>query len=403
MKEVWPTKTLGEVCGFVRGPFGGSLKKSIFVADGFAVYEQQHAIYDQFEDIRYFIDDEKFREMRRFELRPNDLIMSCSGTMGKVAIVPGNIRRGIINQALLKLTPSAAVLPEFLKYWMDSRVFQDSLKEQSGGAAIQNVASVGILKEIQISLPPLPEQQRIIGILDETFKGIATARANAEKNVQNARALFESHLQSVFTKRGLGWVQKRLGEVADFKNGLNFSKNSSGQSVRVVGVGDFQSNSIVPTADLGSVTIDGDLNENYAIRKNDILTVRSNGSKNLVGRCMLVPEVRGVVSYSGFIIRIRFDTNAINPKFLLHFMKCSATRDRLTREGGGANISNINQEKLSSLSVPLPSLSTQQEQAEKLDHLQVETQRLASLYEQKITALDALKRSLLHQAFTGNL
>jgi len=159
----------------------------------------------------------------------------------------------------------------------------------------------------------------------------------------------------------------------------------------------------VSTADLSSVTIDGDLNENYAIRKNDILTVRSNGSKDLVGRCMLVPEVRGVVSYSGFIIRIRFDTNAIDPMFLLHFMKCGATRQRLTREGGGANINNINQEKLSSLSVPLPSLSTQQQQAERLDRLQVETQSLESLYQRKLAALDELKKSLLHQAFSGQL
>jgi len=150
----WPIKTLGDVCGFVRGPFGGSLKKSIFVRDGFAVYEQQHAIYNQFEEIRYFIDDAKFEEMRRFELLPNDLIMSCSGTMGKVAIVPESIRRGIINQALLKLTPSNGVSPEFLKYWMDSTDFQDSLKEQSGGAAIQNVASVII--EVIDDAPPGP-------------------------------------------------------------------------------------------------------------------------------------------------------------------------------------------------------------------------------------------------------
>ena len=142
----WSKTTLGAICGFVRGPFGGSLKKSLFVADGYAVYEQQHAIYDQFASIRYFIDETKFQEMRRFELYPNNLIMSCSGTMGRVAIVPENIRRGIINQALLKLTPSKTISPEFLKYWMDSDVFQDSLKEQSGGAAIQNVASVSILK-----------------------------------------------------------------------------------------------------------------------------------------------------------------------------------------------------------------------------------------------------------------
>ena len=152
----WETKMLDDIFGFVRGPFGGSLKKVIFVEDGFAVYEQQHAIYNQFDEIRYFIDNTKFLEMQRFELRPNDLIMSCSGTMGRVAIVPDNIRRGIINQALLKLTPSSAVSAEFLRYWMDSTGFQDSLKEQSGGAAIQNVASVRILKQIQISAPPAP-------------------------------------------------------------------------------------------------------------------------------------------------------------------------------------------------------------------------------------------------------
>ncbi|MBK8537123.1 MAG: nucleotidyltransferase domain-containing protein [Candidatus Competibacteraceae bacterium] len=132
IKKGWKTRTLGDICGFVRGPFGGSLKKSVFVENGFAVYEQQHAIYNQFEDVRYFIDSTKFKEMQRFELRPNDLIMSCSGTMGKVAIVPDNIRAGIINQALLKLTPSSAVSSEFLKYWMDSTDFQNSLNEQSG-------------------------------------------------------------------------------------------------------------------------------------------------------------------------------------------------------------------------------------------------------------------------------
>jgi type I restriction enzyme S subunit len=75
---------LGSVCNFVRGPFGGALKKEFFVKDGYAVYEQQHAIYNQFDDIRYFIDENKFKAMQRFELASGDLIMSCSGTMGNV-------------------------------------------------------------------------------------------------------------------------------------------------------------------------------------------------------------------------------------------------------------------------------------------------------------------------------
>src|ERR1035437_1723632 len=164
--EGWVDTALGDVCGFVRGPFGGSLKKSIFVPDGYAIYEQQHAIYGQFDDVRYFIDEAKFNEMGRFELLPDDLIMSCSGTMGRVAIVPKGINRGIINQALLKLTPSAKISNAFLKAWMESDAFQDALKEYSGGAAIQNVASVKILKEIRVPLPSVEEQGRVVDKLD---------------------------------------------------------------------------------------------------------------------------------------------------------------------------------------------------------------------------------------------
>lgn len=164
--EGWEEKKLGEVCGFVRGPFGGSLKKNIFKPDGYAVYEQQHAIYDQFDDIRYFIDENKFNEMKRFELNSGDLIMSCSGTMGNMAIVPENIKKGIINQALLKLTPSIKISNVFLKLWMQSESFQDSLKAYSQGAAIQNVASVKILKEIKMPVPSIKEQQFIVAKLD---------------------------------------------------------------------------------------------------------------------------------------------------------------------------------------------------------------------------------------------
>jgi len=95
--ESWKERKLGDICGFVRGPFGGSLRKDIFKSEGYAVYEQQHAIYNQFNKIRYFIDEKKFQEMKRFELKPKELIMSCSGTMGKIAIAPKNIERGIIN------------------------------------------------------------------------------------------------------------------------------------------------------------------------------------------------------------------------------------------------------------------------------------------------------------------
>lgn len=186
----WPLVKLGEVCKFVRGPFGGALKKECFVEDGFAVYEQQHAIYNQFSEIRYFVDESKFNELKRFMLNPGDLIMSCSGTMGKIAIVPDNIKTGIINQALLKLTPSEAVDINYLKYWLESESFQFILNGMTHGAAIKNVASVAVLKEIEIPLPSIEEQKRIAAILDK-------ADAIRRKR-QQAIQLADDFLRSVF-------------------------------------------------------------------------------------------------------------------------------------------------------------------------------------------------------------
>jgi type I restriction enzyme S subunit len=186
----WPLVSLGDVCSFVRGPFGGALKKDSFVDEGYAVYEQQHAIYNQFTKIRYFIDATKFNELKRFKLNSGDLIMSCSGTMGKIAIVPENIKTGIINQALLKLTPSSKVDINYLKYWLESASFQYTLNDNTHGAAIKNVASVSVLKSIDIPLPSLNEQKRIAAILDKADV--------IRRKRQQAIQLADDFLRSVF-------------------------------------------------------------------------------------------------------------------------------------------------------------------------------------------------------------
>lgn len=194
----WGKKKLGDICGFVRGPFGGSLKKNIFKPDGYPVYEQQHAIYDQFDDLRYFIDEKKFNEMKRFELNSGDLIMSCSGTMGKIAIVPENIKKGIINQALLKLSPSKKVSNVFLKLWMQSESFQNSLKEYAGGAAIQNVASVSILKNIEIPLPDISTQNNIVHKVLSFSAETKKLEAIYQQKINDLEELKKSVLQKAF-------------------------------------------------------------------------------------------------------------------------------------------------------------------------------------------------------------
>jgi len=180
----WEWTELGEVAELIRGPFGGSLKKEIFVDSGYAVYEQSHAITGDFSKVKYFITKDKFNEMKRFEVKPNDLIMSCSGTIGKTAIVPNNIMPGIINQALLKITPSQMLIARFLKYYLES-FFQNQEEKLIYGSGIKNVTSVNVLKSLQIPLPPLEKQQEIVEFLDTQFKTLEHIR-KLKENTQEA-------------------------------------------------------------------------------------------------------------------------------------------------------------------------------------------------------------------------
>ena len=150
-------------CSFVRGPFGGSLKKSIFVESGYAIYEQQHPINNQFENFRYFITEEKFSEMVRFEVKPNDVLMSCSGvTLGRVGIVPKEAPKGIINQALLKITPKESLSSKYLQLLMRSDIFQNLIWGVSGGAAQPNVPHIKVIKNLILPIPSLQVQNELV-------------------------------------------------------------------------------------------------------------------------------------------------------------------------------------------------------------------------------------------------
>ena len=197
-KEGWEEKTLKDVADFVRGPFGGSLTKSMFKSEGYAVYEQQHAIHGHI-NIRYYIDSEKFKEMERFSVEAGDLIMSCSGvTLGRVNLLPSNTPVGIINQALLKMKVIKNTDARYFKFWLESVHFQKIIKEYSGGAAIPNVPAVKILKDIKISIPSLAEQQRIVERLDSLSENIRKYEEIQQQIISECDALKQALLRKVF-------------------------------------------------------------------------------------------------------------------------------------------------------------------------------------------------------------
>ena len=196
-KEGWEEIKFGKLCDFVRGPFGGSLKKECFKDSGYAVYEQQNAIYNKF-SFRYYIDEEKYQSLIRFKVNPGDLIMSCSGTIGKVAIIPEDSKEGVINQALLKLTPHKEIDAHFLKYLMESKYFEEIINANIEGVAIKNIASVAVLKEIKLNIPKVSEQHKIIIEIDSLKSKADRLQENYDKISQECDSLKQAILRQVF-------------------------------------------------------------------------------------------------------------------------------------------------------------------------------------------------------------
>ena len=181
----WEVKTLENVCaknGLVRGPFGGTLKKEFFVRNGLKVYEQKNAIYRNVSLGNYFIDKNKFNELKRFEVKKGDFIVSCSGTIGKIYQIPNCAECGIINQALLKIkTDNNIIHDRFFFYYFDWEKFQEKIIDNTQGGAMQNLVGMNIFRNTQILLPPLPEQQAIAQILSDMDTEIEALEQKRDK------------------------------------------------------------------------------------------------------------------------------------------------------------------------------------------------------------------------------
>lgn len=191
MSLEWKDVVLKDVLsekGYIRGPFGSALKRSKMKSEGIPVYEQQNAIYDN-RIFRYYIDDEKYQSLKRFTTLPNDLIISCSGTVGKVSIIKENDPKGIISQALLTLRVNNELIhPEFLKYFFTSYEGYNSLVSRSTGSVQVNISKRAVIEEIPIKLPPLDIQEKIVYYLKLIDKKIEV-NEGINKNLEEQLSL----------------------------------------------------------------------------------------------------------------------------------------------------------------------------------------------------------------------
>jgi type I restriction enzyme, S subunit len=402
MKAGWQRKQLGELAE-LRGRIGWrGLTAKEYTEEGplfLSVHSLNYGDYVDFRDA-FHISEERYIESPEIMLHENDVLICKDGAgIGKLGIVGELPDRTTINSSLLLIRSGKDILPKFLYRCLSSPYFQEIVNSRLNGATTPHLYQRDIT-EFPVVLPPLPEQQRIVGILDSAFDGIVTANANAEKNLQNARALFESHLQSVFTQRGEGWVDTTIGQHIRFIDyrGKTPVKTESGFrliTAKNVKMGYVQE---MPMEFIAPESYDSWMTRGIP-RMGDVLFTTEAPLANVAQL-----DTCEKVAFAQRIIIMQPDASRLDSTFLKYLLLSQPVQQHIHAKGTGATVQGIKASLLKLIEISFPkSISEQQQIVAKLDALREETQRLESLYQRKLAALDELKKSLLHQAFSGVL
>ncbi|MDA3942570.1 MAG: restriction endonuclease subunit S [Bacteroidetes bacterium] len=325
------------------------------------------------------------------------VILSTRAPIGHLAI---NTVPMATNQGCRGIVPNENLDTFFLYYFLKGNI--ELLNDLGTGTTFLELSTKN-LSSVQIPLPPLPEQKRVVSILDRAFAAIDKAKANAKKNLQNAIELFESYLQGVFENQGEGWEEKKLGDVCQFENG-DRGKNYPNKSHRVpegipfINAGHLANNEI----DFSRMDYISEerfnLLGNGKVKQNDILFCL----RGSLGKVANVGKLeKGAIASSLVILRAKEE---INNDFLLYFLNSDLTINQIFDFGNGAAQPNLSAGSLKKFIIPLPrSKEEQLSIVQQLASVKEQTQRLETLYQKKIAALDELKKSILQKAFQGEL
>jgi type I restriction enzyme S subunit len=310
--------------------------------------------------------------------------------------------RTTINSSLLLIRSQKSILPKFLYRCLSSPYFQKIVNSRLNGATTPHLYQRDIT-EFPVYLPPVVEQRRIAGILDEAFAGIAAAKANCEANLRNARALFESYLHSVFSQRGGGWVdlQKPLADlcelIVDCEHKTAPTQENGIPSIRTPNVG--KGKLLLENVNRVSEETYREWTRRAEPRPGDLILAREAPAGNVA---VIPKDTRVCLGQRTVLIRPR--ANVLDSSFLAYLLLEPRTQERLLAHSRGATVEHVNMKDIRALKVgAIPSVETQRSVVGRLTVARDDGDRLATIYQQKLDALDALKKSLLHDAFRGAL
>ncbi|HHX8331559.1 TPA: restriction endonuclease subunit S [Vibrio diabolicus] len=328
------------------------------------------------------------------------LVATVRPNLNGVASVPCEFEGATASTGYCVLRVNEKLLDsKYLFYWVQTELFVNDMISKASGANYPAVSDK-IIKDSKIPLPLLDEQKRIAAILDK-------ADAIRQKRKQ-AIDLADEFLRSVFldmfgdpVTNPKGWEVSTLNNFGSFKNGMNFSKDEVGNQLYCIGVGDFKSfDRICGTSRLSTINLNEIPDNGYLLQDNDLLFVRSNGNKALVGRCVSVHPGSEEVTFSGFCIRYRIElVELLDADFVNYCLRIPSMKHAMLKGGQGANIQNINQQILSNLQIPVPPIELQKKYATLVASFRDLQEKLTS---NQLVSLEAFN-SLSQQAFSGQL
>ncbi|CAG9931551.1 restriction endonuclease subunit S [Candidatus Nitrotoga arctica] len=411
MKAGWPVKKLGEVCQ-IKPP--KSEARSLLAADGLVSFlpMEKMGIGEKFVrathvkplsavvgSYTYFADGDVLLAK----------ITPCFEN-GKLGIAEGLINGiGFGSSEYIVFRPEKMLGKEWLYYYLSRETFRVEGAARMSGAVGHKRVAKEFIESYPIPVPPLSEQQRIVSILDEAFDGIAAVKANAEKNLQNARALFECHLQSVFTQHGEGWMKELIGSVCDVQHGfafdgVDFSNDVPAGNPLVITPGNFTEDGRLLFNEKNTKRFSGAPLDRYRFGIGDLVVVMTDLSSKMkiLGKPAFV-ETNDVL-HNQRIGRVVFLNDRIEKRFLYYFMMSEQFLKSIKMSATETMVKHTAPKRILNNLIPFPrDRKAQQAIVAQFDFLREETQRLESIYQRKLAALDALKKSLLHQAFSGHL
>lgn len=391
MKAAWETAKLGDLCKTSAGGTPLKSKKEFYEGGTIPWLLSGEVAQGEVLNATSFITQKGLENSSAKLFPPNTVLVAMYGaTAGQVGVLR---IEASTNQAVCGILPNKNFVPEFLFYLLLSR--KEELIAQAAGNAQPNISQQKI-RDILVPIVPIPEQKRIVAILDDAFTGITTARAAAEQNRQNARALFESHLQAVFSQRGEGWEEKGFSDVCEISSALVDPRKDEFLDLRHVGGANIESKT-GGLIELTTAREEGLISGKFVFDESMVLYSKIRPYLMKVAR----PDFRGLCSAD--IYPLSAKKGQVDRDYLFHLLLSPDFTDYANAGSARAGMPKVNRDHLFAYRCYLPPVGKQTELAASLDTLHEETQRLEALYQRKLEALDELKRSLLHQAFSGNL